>query len=171
MVMMQAKLINDITDLAWLSRAFDTDVKKQVFNEVSKDWRTMEEIEERFGEEGVRALKFFEKVRMVETRWTMTQNGKAKKEYHAFYTAFHINVMTSIDMIRDVFSIVLMDDKKFKEIEEKIYEFIGDDGELSREVEREFSFSPVQMRCIVKRSEKLEYRGMKIERYEEAKSY
>ncbi|MCD6330668.1 MAG: ArsR family transcriptional regulator, partial [Thermoplasmata archaeon] len=90
--MMQAKLINDITDLAWLSRAFDTDVKKQVFNEVSKDWRTMEDIEEKFGEEGAKALKFFEKVRMVETRWTMTQNGKAKKEYHAFYTAFHINV-------------------------------------------------------------------------------
>ena len=168
---MQAKLINDITDLSWLSRAFDTDIKRKVFDEVSKDWKTMEEIEKEFGEEGVKALKFFEKVRMVETRWTMTTEGKAKKEYHAFYTAFHINVMTSIDMIRDVFSIVLMDDEKFKEVEEKIYEFIGEEGELSREVEREFSFSPVQMRCIVKRSQKLEYRGMKIERYEEAKSY
>jgi len=26
--MMQAKLINDITDLAWLSRAFETEVKR-----------------------------------------------------------------------------------------------------------------------------------------------
>jgi len=165
--MMQAKLINDITDLSWLSRAFDSDIKKEVFNEVSKDWVTMEVIEEKYGEEGVNALKFFEKVRMVETRWTMSENGKAKKEYHAFYSAFHINVMTSIDMIRDVFSIVLMDDKTFSEVEEKIYEFVGEDGELSREVEKEFNFTPVQMRCIVKRSRKLEYKGMKIERYQQ----
>ncbi len=165
--MMQAKLINDITDLSWLSKAFDTDIKRQVFNEVSKDWKTMEEIEEKYGEDGKKALKFFEKVKMVETRWIMSENGKAKKEYHAFYTAFHINVMTSIDVIRDVFSIVLMDDEKFKEIEEKIYERVGEEGELSREIERELSLSPVQMRCIVKRSEKLEYRGMKIERYEQ----
>jgi len=165
--MMQAKLINDITDLAWLSRAFDSDIKRQVFNEVSTNWVTMEVIKEKYGEEGVEALKFFEKVRMVETRWTMSENGKAKKEYHAFYSAFHINVMTSIDMIRDVFSVVLMDDETFSEIEEKIYGFIGDDGELSREVEKEFSFTPVQMRCIVKRSSKLEYRGMKIERYKQ----
>ncbi len=165
--MMQAKLINDITDLSWLSRAFDSDIKKEVFNEVSKDWVTMEVIKEKYGEEGVNALKFFEKVRMVETRWTMSENGKAKKEYHAFYSAFHINVMTSIDMIRDVFSIVLMDDKTFAEVEDKIYEFVGEDGELSREVEKEFNFTPVQMRCIVKRSSKLEYKGMKIERYQQ----
>ena len=165
--MMQAKLINDITDLSWLSRAFDSDIKKEVFNEVSKDWVTMEVIEEKYGEEGVNALKFFEKVRMVETRWTMSENGKAKKEYHAFYSAFHINVMTSIDMIRDVFSIVLMDDKTFSEVEEKIYEFVGEDGELSREVEKEFNVPPVQMRCIEKRSSKLEYKGMKIEHYQQ----
>jgi|Deesub1362A_J573_1020465.scaffolds.fasta_scaffold04684_2 predicted DNA-binding ArsR family transcriptional regulator len=165
--MMQAKLINDITDLSWLSRAFDTEIKRQVFNEVSKDWITMEVIEEKYGEEGKKALKFFEKVRMVETRWTMSEDGKAKKEYHAFYSAFHINVMTSIDMIRDVFSVILMSDEEFAEIEKKIYDFIGDDGELSREVEKEFNFTPVQMRCIVKRSDKLEYRGMKIERLEE----
>ncbi|HHO57294.1 MAG TPA: hypothetical protein ENJ70_01930 [Thermoplasmatales archaeon] len=165
--MMQAKLINDVTDLSWLSRAFDNDVKINVFNDVSTDWVTLEEIEERYGEEGVKALKFFEKIRMVDSRWTMSENGKAKKEYHAFYSSFHIHVMTSIDMIRDVFSIILMDEKEFNEVEEKIYQYVGDNGELSREVEKEFNFSPVQMRCIVKRSHRLEYRGMKIERLTE----
>lgn len=165
--MMQAKLINDITDLSWLSRAFDDDVKRQVFNVVSEAWVTLESIEEQLGEAGKSALMFFEKVKMVETRWTMSEDGKAKKEYHAFYTAFHVNVMTSIDMIRDVFSIVLVEDTEFKKLEQKIYKFIGIEGELSREVEKEFEFTPIQMRCIVKRSNKLEYRGMKIERFKE----
>ncbi len=166
-IMMQAKLINDITDLSWLSRAFDNEIKRRVFEEVSKDWVTMEKIESEYGEEGKKALKFFEKVKMVETRWSMSENGKAKKEYHAFYSAFHINVMTSIEMIRDVFSVILIDEKEFREIENRIYEFVGDDGELGRDVERKFTLSPVQMRCIVKRSEKLEYKGMKIERIRE----
>jgi len=164
-IMMQAKLINDITDFAWLSRAFDSDVKRQVFDDVSKTWVTIEDIEKKYGEDGKRALLFFEKIHLVETRWTMKE-GKAKKEYHAFYTAFHINVMSSIDVIRDVFSIVLMNDDEFKQLEEKIYEFVGE-GELSREVERKFNLSPVQMKCIVKRSMKLEYKGMRIERFGE----
>lgn len=165
--MIQAKLINDITDLSWLSRAFDDDVKRQVFNAVSEGWTTLETIEEQLGEEGKLALMFFEKVKMVETRWIMSENGKAKKEYHAFYSAFHVNVMTSIDMIRDVFSIMLVGDNEFTKLEQKIYKFIGEDGELSREIEKEFKFTPIQMRCIVKRSGKLEYRGMKIERFKE----
>ncbi|MCD6513024.1 MAG: ArsR family transcriptional regulator [Thermoplasmata archaeon] len=163
--MMQAKLINDITDFAWLSRAFDSKVKRDVFNEVSKEWITMEYIKEKYGEDGEKALRFFEKIHLVETRWMM-QEGKPIKEYHAFYTAFHINVMSSMEVIKDVFSIVLMDDEEFSELEEKIYEFVGN-GELSREVERNFDLSPVQMKCIVKRSMKLEYKGMKIERLEE----
>jgi len=163
--MMQAKLINDITDFAWLSRAFDTEVKRLVFDEVSKNWVTMEDISNKYGDEGKKALEFFEKIHLVETRWMMKE-GKAKKEYHAFYSAFHINVMSSIDVIRDVFSIVLMDDEAFREIEQKIYDFVGE-GELSREVERKFNLSPVQMKCIVKRSMRLEYKGMKIERFGE----
>lgn len=162
--MMQAKLINDITDLAWLSKAFDIDIKCNVFKLVSDDWITIDKIEEEFGAEGKEALLFFEKARMVETRWSMSEDGKANKEYHAFYTAFHVNVMTSIDMIRDVFSVVLIPDKDFHEFEEKIYKFIEKDGQLSREVEKEFNLTPIQMRCVVKRSEKLEYRGMKIAR-------
>ncbi|HDH81796.1 MAG TPA: hypothetical protein ENF91_01740 [Thermoplasmatales archaeon] len=158
--MAQAKLINDITDLVWLMRAFDSDIKREVFEEVCKDWRRMEDIEEKYGEEGMDALKFFEKVKLVETRWGMNE-GKAKKEYHAFYSSFHIKVISSVDMLQDVFSIALMDEKTFEDIESKIYDFIGD-GELGREVERHFSFTPIQMKCIVKRSAKLEYRGMKI---------
>ena len=165
--MKQAKLINDVTDLSWLSRAFDKDVKGKVFNEVLEDWVTMENINQKYGEEGKKSLIFFEKVKLVETRWTMSENGKAKKEYHAFYSAFHLNVMTSIDMIRDVFSIVLMGENDFKKTEERIYDLVTDEGELSREVERDLNFTPVQMRCIVKRSHKLEYRGMKIERFKE----
>jgi len=160
--MMQAKLINDITDLVWLMRAFDSETKRNVFEEVCQDWKLLEEIEDVYGEEGKNALKFFEKVKLVETRWRMGE-GKARKEYHAFYSSFHIKVISSVDMLRDVFSIALMSDEDFSNLEKKILEIVGE-GELSREVEKQLSLSPVQMKCIVKRSMELEYKGMKIEK-------
>jgi len=160
--MMQAKLINDITDLVWLMRAFDSEVKRNVFEEVCQDWKLLEDIEEKYGEEGKNALRFFEKVKLVETRWRM-EEGKARKEYHAFYASFHIKVISSVDMLRDVFSIALMGEKDFANLEKKILDMIGE-GELSREIERQLSLSPVQMKCIVKRSMELEYKGMRIER-------
>ncbi len=158
--MTQAKLINDITDLVWLMRAFDSDIKREVFEEVCNDWKRMEEIEEEYGEDGKNALKFFEKVKLVETRWGMNE-GKAKKEHHAFYSSFHIKVISSVDMLQDVFSIALMDENTFGEMEDKIYNFI-EEGELGREVERYFSITSLQMKCMVKRSARLEYKGMRI---------
>ena len=91
------------------------------------------------------------------------EEGKARKEYHAFYASFHIKVISSVDMLRDVFSIALMGDEDFANLEKKILDMIGE-GELSREIERQLSLSPVQMKCIVKRSMELEYKGMRIER-------
>lgn len=163
--MSQAKLINDITDLVWLMRAFDSDVKRHVFETVCEEWTIMEEIEEEYGEAGKEALQFFEKVKLVETRWEM-DSGTAKKQYHAFYSSFHIKVISSVDMLQDVFSIALMDEETFGDIEQRIYEFVGD-GELGREAEREFDFSSIQMKSIVKRSSILEYKGMKIQRVED----
>jgi predicted DNA-binding ArsR family transcriptional regulator len=160
--MMQAKLINDITDMVWIMRAFDSEVKRDVFEEVCRDWKLAEEIKKDYGKEGTNALKFFEKVKLVETRWRM-EEGKARKEYHAFYASFHIKVISSVDMLRDVFSIALMDSEDFARLERKIIKAVGD-GELSRGVEKQLSLSPVQMKCVVKRSMKLEYRGMRIEK-------
>ncbi|MDD3493313.1 MAG: ArsR family transcriptional regulator [Candidatus Thermoplasmatota archaeon] len=158
--MAQAKLINDITDLVWLMRAFDSDVKRRVFEKVCEDWTLMDDIEGAFGEEGAAALSFFEKVKLVETRWGMDE-GTAKKEYHAFYSSFHIKVISSVDMLQDVFSIALMDEETFQDLVDQVYEFVGS-GELGREVERQFGLSSIQMKCLVKRSARLEYQGMKI---------
>lgn len=167
MSMSQAKLINDITDLVWLMRAFDSDVKRHVFEKVCEEWTIMEEVEEEYGQAGKEALTFFEKVKLVETRWEM-DGGTAKKQYHAFYSSFHIKVISSVDMLQDVFSIALMDEETFHDIEQQIYDFVGD-GELGREAERKFDFSSIQMKSIVKRSARLEYKGMNIQRVDEEK--
>jgi predicted DNA-binding ArsR family transcriptional regulator len=161
--MAHAKLINEVTDLVWLLRGFDSDLKKKVFNEILSEWKPVDFIMERFGDEGIEALAYFEKIKLVETRWAMPEDEKPKKEYRANYNSFHIRIVSTIDKISDAFAIALMDDKEFSEIEKKIYEWIGT-GKMGREVEIQFNLSPVKLKGIVKRSERLVYRGMKIEK-------
>ena len=161
--MAHAKLINEVTDLVWLLRGFDTDLKKKVFNEVLSEWKAVDEIQEKYGEEGVNALSFFEKIKLVETRWAMREGEKPKKEYRGNYNSFHIRIVSTIDKISDAFAVALLDDDKFNDIEHQIYDWVGD-GKLGREVEIKFNLTPVKLKGIVKRSERLTYKGMRIEK-------
>ena len=58
--MIRTKVINDSTDLVSILRAFDTPIKKEVFIEISKDWMPTSMILDKFGEEGQKALEFFD---------------------------------------------------------------------------------------------------------------
>ena len=49
-------------------RSVDTVVKRDVLKEVTLEWRTADEIEEKFGPEGRDAIIFFDKMKLVESR-------------------------------------------------------------------------------------------------------
>ena len=50
--MNRIKVINEPADLVSVLRAVDTEVKRNVFKEVAAGWKTVREIEKKFGEEG-----------------------------------------------------------------------------------------------------------------------
>ncbi len=70
--MNRIKVINEPSELVPMLRAVDTQIKREVLKEVTLEWRTTKEIENKFGPEGSDALKFFEKMKLVETRWQST---------------------------------------------------------------------------------------------------
>ncbi|HEC89003.1 MAG TPA: hypothetical protein ENI44_00270, partial [Thermoplasmatales archaeon] len=93
--MLRTKVVNDSTDLVPLLRAFDDPIKKAVFKEIQSDWKAISEIREKYGEPGERALEFFDKMKLVETRWSTPEegiNGKPQKKYRSFYSTFNINI-------------------------------------------------------------------------------
>ncbi len=47
---------------------------------VSAEWKTLREIEEKFGSEGANAIRFFEKMKLVETKW---QTGPSSSPEHS----------------------------------------------------------------------------------------
>ena len=168
--MNRIKVVNDPSELVSAFRAVDTDLKREVFKEVAAGWRTGQEIEDKFGADGKLAIRLFNKMKLVETRWQQPPEGsgqKPVKAYHTYYSAFHINTSCSVFEISDVIAAAGMIDKDYKKIEKKILDMIGDEGMFAGDVAEELKISQTMLKSLVKRSAKFDYRGHRIEIHEE----
>ncbi|MBM4249845.1 MAG: hypothetical protein FJ149_10535 [Euryarchaeota archaeon] len=164
--MKRIKVINDPTELVPILRAVDTKVKREVFREVSEDWRTLKETEAKYGREGREALQFFEKMKLVETKWVSAQS-QSEKAYHTYYMSFHINTTCTVKEISEVLSVAVMPDKEFCALEKRILTLVGDTGRFAGDISEQFSMSPIELKSLVKRSVRMEYRGHRIEKISE----
>ncbi|MGQ9583544.1 MAG: ArsR family transcriptional regulator [Thermoplasmatota archaeon] len=164
--MKRIKVINDPTELVPILRAVDTKVKRDVFRAVSEDWCTMREVEEKYGREGKEALLFFEKMKLVETKWASTGTA-SEKAYHTYYMSFHINTTCTVREISEILSAAVMGEKEFAALEKKILAMVGDSGRFAGDIGEAFGLSPIELKALIKRSVKMEYRGHRIERIPE----
>ncbi|MCK4757562.1 MAG: ArsR family transcriptional regulator [Thermoplasmata archaeon] len=168
--MNRIKVINEPAELISVFRAVDTELKREIFKEISVEWRTVNYIEEKFGKDGKKALRIFEKMNLVETRWQQPgedSTEKPVKAYHTYYSSFHINTSASVFEISDIIAAAGMPDKEFKKIEEIITSMVVEDGVFAGDVSEELNVSATMLKALVKRSAELEYRGHRIEKYEE----
>jgi len=165
--MMRTKVVNDSTDLIPLLRAFDNKTKKDVFNEVLSDWKPLSEIKEMYGDDGENALELFDKMKLVETKWTTSEegiNGKPQKKYRSYYSSFNINISCPVNELSEIFTVASLNKKEFRQLEDEIYEFIGGDGKFGNMVAENFSMSNLALKGLVKRSNKFCYKGLKLSR-------
>ena len=148
-------------------RTVDSPVKREVFREVTNEWRTAKQIEEKFGTEGAEALKFFEKMKLVETKWQTSAQMQPEKAYHAFYSSFHINATAPVTEISDVLYAAMMAEKDYAKIEKQIFDMVGDDGKFAGDVAENLKVSQTMLKALVKRSSRLGFRGHRVMRFEE----
>jgi predicted DNA-binding ArsR family transcriptional regulator len=163
--MIRTKVVNDSTDLIPLIRAFDSPVKKAVFKEIQTQWKPLSEIKDKYGDNGEQALELFDQMKLVETRWTTSEegvNGKPQKKYRSYYSAFNINISCPVNEISEIFTIASLQQKDFEDLEHEIADFIGDDGKFSNTVAEQFNMTPLALKSIVKRSELLAFKGLKV---------
>lgn len=162
--MKRIKVINEPTDLVALLRAMDSPVKKNVFQEAANGWITMKGVQENYGDEGMEALSFFEKMHLVETSWQIDSEFNKEKIYHTYYVSVHINTSANITEISDVLYIAAMSDKDYGDIEEKIFQGVGEEGTFAGDMSKGLEVTPMMLKSLVKRSGRLVYRGHRIER-------
>jgi predicted DNA-binding ArsR family transcriptional regulator len=168
--MNRIKVVNEVADLVPFLRAVSTDIKRNVFMEVCKDWRTGKEIGDNYGEEGKHALTLLEKMKLVETRWQPLESEPSsapEKAYHTYYSSFNINASCPITEISDVLAVAVMSEKEFRRTEKEIYSSVGPQGKFVGDISEELKVSSTMLRSLIKRSATLEYRGHRVERVEE----
>jgi len=165
--MMRTKVVNDSTDLVPLLRAFDTKTKKEVFNELLLDWKPLSDIKNKYGDEGEDALEYFDKMKLVETKWTTPDqgiDGKPQKKYRSYYSAFNINISCPVNEISEIFTVASLNRKEFEKLEDDIFSYVGEDGKFGNMVAENFNLSNLALKGLVKRSNKFCYKGLKLSR-------
>ncbi len=165
--MNRIKVVSEVAELVPILRAVDTDVKSEVFKAVSAEWKTLREIEEKFGSEGANAIRFFEKMKLVETKWQTGPSSSPEKAFHAFYSSFHINATAPIQEISDVLHAAMMSEEAYGAIEEKLFEMVGVEGKFSGDVADALKVTQTKLKALVKRSPRLDFRGHRIIRFED----
>lgn len=165
--MNRIKVVSEVAELVPILRAVDSDVKSEVFKEVSAGWKTAREIEEKYGAEGADAIRFFEKMNLVETKWQTGPTASPEKAYHAFYSSFHINATAPVQEISDVLHAAMMSEEAYGAVETKIFDMIGPEGKFSGDVADILKVTQTKLKALVKRSPRLDFRGHRIIRFED----
>lgn len=164
--MHRIKVVNDMSELVPILRAVDTPLKLKLVQKLADNWLTNEDVEREFGKEGTKALAFFEKLKLIDTRWVAREGRRTPdKSYHFYYSTININTTSPLGEVSEILSIASMPNKEYEKLEERIYQAVGETGRFFSDVAEELGMTPTRLKGLVKRSEKLEYRGHRIERF------
>ncbi len=165
--MHRIKVVNDVSDLVSILRAVDSPLKLRLVQRLGENWLTSEDVEREFGKEGIKALVFFEKLRLIDTRWVAREGRKQPdKSYHFYYSTININTTSPLAEVSEILAIAMMSPKEYAKLEQKIHDAVGLEGRFFSDVAEELGMSPTRLKGLVKRSDKLEYRGHRIERFQ-----
>jgi predicted DNA-binding ArsR family transcriptional regulator len=156
--MRRIKVISESTDLVPLLRALDTEVKREVYKEVAQQWCPTSYIAGKFGPEGAAALSFFEKTKLVETKFEHV-GGQPEKVYHSYYGSFHINAQATVQEIGEILGVAAMPDAEFEVLEDEMLALVGVDGVSARAITEKLNINIVRLKALLKRSTRLDLKG------------
>ena len=157
--MKRTKLINDPAELVALFRSVDSPGRRAVLARLAEGWTPTSELQEM--EEAFSAITYFEKFKLVESRWEV-RDGKPEKAYRTFYNAFQISTSFSFEETQELLTVVLMDEAVFEALEVKIMEMVGEEGCFANDISRELELTSLQLKGLVRRSVQFDYKGHNI---------
>lgn len=159
--MARIKVVNEPTDLVGLLTAVDSPVKRDVYLALTSGWESERTIESRFGMGGRSALSQFDKQDLLESRWESTAEGP-KKMYHVRYSSFKIDTTAPMVELSEVLSAAMMPAEEFLSKEEALVVLANPTGVNLIDASARMALSQTMLRALVKRSSRLEMKGLRI---------
>jgi len=140
----------------------DTEIKRKVFQDASRNWISESEVLEKYGEEGMEAIRFFDKMKLVKTQWKTGPNGP-EKAYLSYYTTFQIDTSCPVLEVSDILHVVALPSDEFQEIEKKIASMVKGGNNFAGNVAKELDLSLTMLKGLIKRSGRVDFRGHVIQ--------
>jgi predicted DNA-binding ArsR family transcriptional regulator len=159
--MARVKVVNEASDLVGLLSAVDTPVKRDVFLALTSGWESERTIESRFGLNGRQALSLFEKQEMLDSRWEPSPEGP-HQVFHARYSSFKIDTTAPMLELTEVLGVAMMRDTDYSETEEALARLAAPAGINIIDAASRMSLTQTMLRALVKRSSRLELKGLRI---------
>ena len=157
--MKRVKLINDPAELVALFRAVDSDERRNVMTTLAEGWTMISDLIAKYGEGAHGAITYFEKFKLVESRWEVNNDtGRPEKSYRTFYNAFQISTSLTFDEAQELLTVVLLSEKKFKNLESKIVEMIGSEGTFANDISRDLKITSLTLKALVRRSDEFYFK-------------
>ena len=161
--MKRVKLINDPAELVALFRAVDSKERRDVLTTLAEGWTMISDLVSKHGEGAHAAITFFEKFKLVESRWEVNnESGRPEKGYRTFYNAFQISTSLTFDETQELLTVVLMPEQTFKDLESNIIDLIGSEGTFANDVSRDLGVTSLTLKGLVRRSVKFDFKGHNI---------
>lgn len=160
----RTRIVNDPADLVPLFQAFGNDAHKRIFNELSVDWRTEEELARLIGGDIRKSLEVLQKGGLIESRWRMPEPGKTpNKEFHTPYSSVQANFQCRLDDLSDLIVIAFSPEEGFHDIIERIQKEVEKGNASMIGLCRALNQSPSFIRGLAKMSSKLIVKGQRLE--------
>ena len=160
----RTRIINDPSDLVPLLRTFGSDAHKKVFDILLADWYTTKELEEQLSIEVDESLSILKKCGLVESKWRMPEPGKKpEKEFHTSYSKIQVNFQCSIEDLSDLLMITFSRDDELRNMMNNIETEVVNGNQSMAGLSRAIGASPLYLRGVARRSDKLIVKGQRIE--------
>jgi len=164
----RTRIINDPSELVPLLRTFGSRTHKKVFDILSTSWMTKDELGEYMGSDATESIRLLKKGGLIESQWRMPEPGKMPaKEYHTSYSKVNTNFQCSFEDLSDI---IMLTFKPYEEVQDAIKELeklvAGGNHSMSNLI-RALNKSPLYIRAVARRSDKLSVMGQRLKISEE----
>ena len=160
----RTRIINDPSELISLLRVFGSKHHKKVFDILSNEWKTTEELSSMSENNIAESLALLKKSGLVESKWRAPKPGKTPdKEYHASYSKVHFNFQCSLEDLSDLILLTFKTEHEIRDAMTTLEEEVKKGNQSMNGLCRVFDKSPVFIKGIARRSPNLNVKGQRIE--------
>lgn len=166
----RTRIINDPSELVPLLQTFKSKEHKQVFNALSSEWMTQSQLNEMLGFDVDESLRILKRCGLLEIQWRMPKPGeKPEKEYHSSYSKVQANFQCSFEDLSEIITLTFTPYEDIKDLIEELEKEVKNGNRSMSSLTRNLNKSPLYVRSLARRSDKLTVMGQRLKMSEEDK--